>query len=43
MHKPVKLVHVERFGRRVEAIRRERQIKRMSRGEKLRLAKSSNQ
>lgn len=43
MHKPVKLVHVERFGRRAEAIRRERQIKRMSRSEKLRLATSSNQ
>jgi len=42
MHKPLKLVYVERLGSRREAIRREREIKRLSRGEKLRLVRSCN-
>jgi len=40
MHKPLKLVYAERLGSRREAIRREREIKRLSRGEKLRLVRS---
>ncbi len=42
MHKPLRLVYVERLGSRAEAVRRERQIKRLSRSEKLRLVASSN-
>ncbi|MDH5362331.1 MAG: GIY-YIG nuclease family protein [Aigarchaeota archaeon] len=42
-HKPQKLVYVERFDRRVEAIRRERQVKRLNHSQKLKLVRSSNQ
>ena len=42
IHKPQKLVYVERFSSRGEAIGREREIKRLSRSEKKRLVKSSS-
>jgi len=42
IHKPQKLVYAERFSSRGEAIRREREIKRLSRSEKKRLVTSSS-
>jgi len=39
IHKPRKIVHVEQFGSRAEAMRRERAVKRLSHKEKARLAK----
>ena len=38
MHKPKKLVHVEEFYSRAEAMKREKRIKRLNRREKLKLA-----
>jgi putative endonuclease len=38
-HKPKRIVYVEEFGSRAEAMRRERGIKRLNHGQKLRLAK----
>lgn len=43
MHKPQRLVYAERFGSRREAIRREREIKSLSRIEKKTLVRSSSQ
>jgi len=40
IHKPEKLVHVEEFGSRAEAMKRERRVKLLSHSQKLRLAKS---
>lgn len=40
MRKPVRIVYTEQFKRLGEALRRERQVKRMSRKEKLMLVKS---
>jgi putative endonuclease len=40
MRKPEKLVHVEEFDTRSEAMKREREIKRLSHGEKMDLANS---
>lgn len=40
MHKPKELVHVETFDSRVEAMKRERKIKRLNHHQKLQLAKS---
>jgi len=42
MHKPQKLVYVERFNSRREAMRREREIKRLNHTRKLKLVRSSN-
>lgn len=39
IHRPEALVHVEEFGSRAEAMRRERRVKALSHSEKLRLAK----
>jgi putative endonuclease len=41
IHGAKEIVYVERFGERKEAIRRERQIKRLTRGMKLRLIMGS--
>ena len=38
MHRPKRLVHVEEFHSRAEAMRRERRIKKLSRVQKLKLA-----
>jgi putative endonuclease len=38
MHKPKKLVHVEEFPSRAEAMQREKRIKKLSHHQKLRLA-----
>jgi putative endonuclease len=38
MHKPKKLVHVEEFCSRTEAMKREKRIKRLNRRQKLKLA-----
>jgi putative endonuclease len=40
MHKPRELVHVEEFGSRAEAMKREKRIKKLSHQQKLRLAKA---
>ncbi len=40
IHRPERIVHVEEFGSRVEAMRRERRVKLLSHSQKLRLAKS---
>jgi len=40
IHRPEALVHVEEFGSRAEAMRRERRVKLLSHSQKLRLAKS---
>lgn len=41
MHRPDKLVYVEEFGSRSEAMRIERRIKRLKHNQKLKLTKSS--
>ena len=41
IHKPERLVHVEEFGTRAEAMKRERRVKSLSHAQKLRLAKST--
>ncbi len=40
IHRPDAVVHVEEFGSRAEAMRRERRVKLLSHSQKLRLAKS---
>ena len=40
MHKPKKLVHVEEFNSRAEAMRREKRIKKLTHLQKLKLAHS---
>ena len=40
IHRPEALVHVEEFGSRAEAMRRERRVKLLSHPQKLKLAKS---
>ena len=40
--RPVKLVYYERFGSKSEALKREREIKKLTRIEKLKLIKSSS-
>lgn len=40
IHRPQALVHVEEFGSRAEAMRRERRVKLLSHSQKLKLAKS---
>jgi len=40
IHKPVKLVYVEEFSSRVEAMRKERRVKLLNHSQKLRLSKS---
>ena len=42
MHKPQKIAYVETFGSRVEAMKREREIKRMTHQQKLNLINSRN-
>jgi putative endonuclease len=42
MHKPVKLVHTEKFGSRAKAMKRERNIKTMSHKQKTELACSNH-
>ena len=42
MHKPLKLVYVESYNSRREAMRRERQIKRLNHTRKLELVRSFN-
>jgi len=39
MHKPKELVHVEEYGSRTEAMKREKRIKRLSHQQKLKLAR----
>jgi len=39
MHKPVKFVYVEEFGSRSQAMKREREIKKMNHAQKLALTK----
>lgn len=39
MHRPKKLVHVEEFRSRAEAMRREKRIKKLSHNQKLKLAR----
>jgi putative endonuclease len=41
MHRPKKLVHVEEFPSRAEAMKREKKIKKLSHRQKLRLANKS--
>lgn len=41
MHRPRKLVHVEEFDSRAEAMQRERKLKRLTRHEKLELINNS--
>jgi putative endonuclease len=41
MHKPRKLMHVEEFVIRSEAMKREKRIKKLNHAEKMRLARSS--
>lgn len=41
MHKPRKLVHVEKFQTRCEAMKREKRIKKLNHAEKSRLARSA--
>jgi putative endonuclease len=41
MHKPQKLVHVEEYGTRPEAMKREKRIKKLNHTQKLRLARSN--
>jgi len=41
MHKPRKLVHVEKFQTRSEAMKREKRIKKLNHAEKTRLARSA--
>jgi putative endonuclease len=41
MHRPKKLVHVEEFHSRAEAMKRERRIKKLNHHQKLRLANKS--
>jgi putative endonuclease len=40
MHRPQKVVYVEEFGSRLEAMRRERRVKRLSHNQKLALISS---
>jgi len=42
MHKPMKLVHTERFSSRAEAMKRERNVKTMSHKQKTELADSNH-
>ncbi|MEM2102192.1 MAG: GIY-YIG nuclease family protein [Candidatus Bathyarchaeia archaeon] len=42
LHKPKKLVYVEEFATRSEAMRRERMIKRLSHGEKQKLVRTKH-
>jgi putative endonuclease len=41
MHKPQKLVHVEEYGTRPEAMKREKRIKKLNHTQKLQLARST--
>ena len=41
MHKPRKLVHVEKFQNRSEAMKREKRIKKLNHADKTRLARSA--
>jgi putative endonuclease len=40
MHRPQKIVYVEEFGSRVEAMKREKQVKRLNHSQKLELINS---
>jgi len=42
MHKPKKIVYVEEFGSRAEAMRREKSVKRLKHSKKLELINSQN-
>jgi len=42
MHKPKKIVYVEEFGSRAEAMRREKSVKRLNHSQKLELINSQN-
>jgi putative endonuclease len=41
MHRPQKLVHVEEYGTRPEAMRREKRIKKLNHAQKMRLTRSA--
>jgi len=40
MHRPKKLVYVEEFNSKAEAVRREKRVKRLNHGQKLKLINS---
>jgi len=42
MHRPQKIVYVEEFGSRAEAMRREKSVKRLNHSQKLELINSQN-
>jgi len=42
MHRPKKIVYVEQFSSRAEAMQRERKVKRLTRNQKLELINSQN-
>ena len=42
MHRPKKIVYVEEFGSRAEAMRREKSVKRLNHSQKLELINSQN-
>ncbi len=42
MHRPKKIVYVEEFGSRAEAMRREKRVKRLNHSQKLKLINSQN-